>query len=110
MFLVISGVLGQAAVALGEEADLSRDQVILRMVQFARAGRIAEAQGILRSDLDPRLMAITLASLSAFPFVMLPIIGDEVGLSLDDDFPARLIEHNQRLLARGIRASTEGSR
>jgi AcrR family transcriptional regulator len=66
-----------------------------------------QAQGILRKDLDPKMMAMTLASLAAFPFVMLPIIGEEIGLQLDEDFPTRLIEHNQRLLARGIRASEE---
>lgn len=69
-----------------------------------------QAQGILRKDLDPGLMAMTLASLAAFPFVMLPIIGEEIGVTLDDEFPARLIEHNQRLLARGIRASEKESR
>jgi TetR/AcrR family transcriptional regulator len=66
-----------------------------------------QARGVLRSDLDPKMMAMTLSSLSAFPFVILPIIGDEIGLTLDEDFPERLIEHNQRLLARGIRAPSE---
>jgi TetR/AcrR family transcriptional regulator len=66
-----------------------------------------QVRGILRADLDPRLMAMTLASLSAFPFLMVPIIGEEMGVSLDDEFPARLIEHNQKLLARGIRAHSE---
>ncbi len=35
-----------------EDVSLDRDQVILRMVQFARAGRIAEAQGVLRTYLQ----------------------------------------------------------
>jgi hypothetical protein len=53
------------------------------------------------------MLAITLVSVSAFPFMLLPIIDDEIGLALDDEFPDRLIEHNQRLLARGIRALSE---
>lgn len=69
-----------------------------------------QKRGVLRSDLDPRMMAITLASLSAFPFVMLPIIGEEIGLTLDETFPDRLIDHNQRLLARGIRAISESQK
>jgi len=63
---------------------------------------------VLRADLDPKMLTVTVVSMSAFPFMLLPIIGDEIGLSLDDEFPDRLIEHNQRLLARGIRALSEG--
>jgi AcrR family transcriptional regulator len=66
-----------------------------------------QSRGVLRADLDPRMLAITLVSVSAFPFMLLPIIDDEIGLALDDEFPDRLIEHNQRLLARGIRALSE---
>jgi len=66
-----------------------------------------QERGVLRSDFDPRMMAMTLISLSAFPFLMLPIVGEEIGLDLDEKFPARLIEHNQKFLARGLRARTE---
>ena len=66
-----------------------------------------QARGVLRSDLDPKLMAVTLASLTAFPFLMLPIVGEHIGVQLDSDFPARLIEHNQKLLAHGFRARSE---
>ncbi|MBW1884448.1 MAG: TetR/AcrR family transcriptional regulator [Deltaproteobacteria bacterium] len=63
-----------------------------------------QARGVLRVDLDARMLAMTIASLSVFPFLMLPVIGAEIGLSLDDEFPARLMEHNQLMLAHGIRA------
>ncbi len=66
-----------------------------------------QARGVLRADLDPKLMAITLASLCSFPFMMLPILGERIGVQLDADFPARLIEHNQKLLTHGIRARSE---
>jgi TetR/AcrR family transcriptional regulator len=66
-----------------------------------------QERGALRSDFDPRMMALTIASLSVFPFLMVPIVGAEIGLELDDDFPSRLIEHNQRFLALGLRAHSE---
>ncbi len=66
-----------------------------------------QERGVLRPDFDPRMMAMTLASLSAFPFLMLPVVGEEIGLELDETFPARLIEHNQKFLAHGLRALSE---
>ena len=69
-----------------------------------------QTRGLLRADLDPRLMAISIASLSGFPFLMLPLAGEQLGIELDDAFAARLIEHNQRLLARGLRARPKEDR
>ena len=66
-----------------------------------------QEKGVLRSDFDPRMMAMTIASVSAFPFLMVPIVGAEIDLEIDDDFPNRLIEHNQRFLALGLRAHSE---
>ena len=61
----------------------------------------------LSTDYDPRMLALTIGSLCGFPFLMLPIVGQHLGLSLDDDFPTRLIEHNQKLLTNALRARTE---
>jgi len=61
----------------------------------------------LSTDYDPRMLALTIGSLCGFPFLMLPIVGQHLGLSLDDDFPTRLIEHNQKLLTNALRAHTE---
>ncbi len=66
-----------------------------------------QERGAMRSDFDPRMMAMTIASLTAFPFLMLPIVGAEIDLEIDDDFPNRLIEHNQKFLALGLRARSE---
>ena len=66
-----------------------------------------QKRGMLRPDFDPRMMAMTIASVSAFPFLMLPVVGEEIGLELNDDFPNRLIEHNQKFIAQGLRAQTE---
>lgn len=69
-----------------------------------------QTRGVLRADFDPRLLALSLASLAAFPFLMLPVIGEEIGLSLDESFPDRLIRHNQKLLGHGLRARPEETR
>ena len=68
-----------------------------------------QARGILRADLDPAMMAMTLAGISAFPFLLLPIFGEEIGLTIDASYPERLIEHNQRLLSGGLRAPEKRS-
>ena len=64
-------------------------------------------RGVLRSDFDPRMMAMTIASVSVFPFLMLPVVGDEIDLEVDETFPRRLIEHNQKFLAHALRARSE---
>ena len=65
--------------------------------------------GALRGDLDARLVAISLAGLAAFPFLIVPILGERIGLRLDDALSEQLIEHNQKLLATGLRAPQDGS-
>ncbi|HIG72586.1 MAG TPA: TetR/AcrR family transcriptional regulator [Myxococcales bacterium] len=65
---------------------------------------------VLRSDFDPRMMAMTIISLSAFPYLMLPIVGAEIDLEIDADFPNRLIRHNQKLLSLGLRTGSEEER
>ena len=69
-----------------------------------------QEKGAMRGDFDPRMMAMTIISLSAFPFLMLPIMGGEIGIELDETFPDRLIRHNQDLIARALRARTEEDR
>ncbi|MHA7836366.1 MAG: TetR/AcrR family transcriptional regulator [bacterium] len=68
-----------------------------------------QARGLLRSDLDPRLMAISIASLAVFPFLAIPLVGSRLGLELDDTGVLGLIEHNRKVLSQGIRALTEES-
>jgi hypothetical protein len=63
-----------------------------------------QAKGRLRADLDARWLAISIASLTVFPFLALPIVGDGLGLELDEAGVLRLIEHNRLLLDQGVRA------
>ena len=69
-----------------------------------------QARHEIRSDYDPRMLAMTIASLTGFPFLMLPLVGDQLGLELNDEFPARLIAHNQKLLSYALRAHSEEER
>ncbi len=69
-----------------------------------------QAKHEIREEFDPRMLAMTIMSLTAFPFLMLPIVGDQIGLQLDSAFPDRLIEHNQKFLALALRARTEDER
>ena len=69
----------------------------------------AQREGAISKDYDPRMLAMTIGSLSGFPFLMLPIVGPHLGLELDGDFPERLIEHNQKILSEALRARTENA-
>lgn len=73
--------------------------------------RVEQAQrdGIISDEYDPRMLAMSIGSLSGFPFLMLPIVGPHLGLELEGDFPDRLIEHNQKLLSAALRAQTENA-
>ncbi len=63
----------------------------------------ATKRGELRCDLDPRLSALSIASVMAFPYLILPVIGEAFGLTLEELTPERLIEHNRTLLNFGLR-------
>ena len=69
-----------------------------------------QARHEIRGDYDPRLLALTIASLAGFPFLLLPLVGEHLGLQLDDDLPDRLIAHNQKFLSHALRARSEESR
>lgn len=64
----------------------------------------------IRSDFDPRLLALTITSMAVFPLLVLPAVAADLGIDDDETFPARLIEHNQKLLESALRAPTEDER
>lgn len=86
---------------------LARDLVRGPMMSMIRWLEEEQHQGRLRSGIDARWMAISISSLCAFPFMILPIVGHELGLSLDAGFAERLIAHTQQFLAHGLRAPSE---
>lgn len=69
-----------------------------------RAVTDAIRRGALRSDLDPTLTLFTLLSLTAFPYLIGSVLGDQLDIELDDTFRERMVEHNLALIARGLRA------
>jgi hypothetical protein len=71
---------------------------------FAGVIRREQARGALRSDLDPRLAALSAISLTVFPFLALPVTSRVLGLSPDEEAIERLVGHTTRVLLEGIRA------
>jgi len=93
---------------LGREGDFRN-----RFVELAGAGPLelmrstieaGVASGKLRAGVDPILCMLTIAGLSAFPYLAGPLLGEMMGFELDDDFRDRLVEHNIQLIANGLRA------
>ena len=78
------------------------------------AGRIApllvagvrreQAAGAIRPDVEPRLAALSAISLTVFPFLALPVAGQVLGLSVEDEAVERLAAHTTRVLMEGIGA------
>lgn len=67
--------------------------------------RREQARGTVRSDLDPRLAALSAISMTVFPFLALPVTSRVLGLSAGGDATERLVEHTTRVLFDGIRAA-----
>jgi AcrR family transcriptional regulator len=71
---------------------------------FIAIMRREQARGALRSDLDPRLAALSAISMTVFPFLALPVTSRVLGLSPDEETIERLANHTTRVLFEGIRA------
>ncbi|HEU4600543.1 MAG TPA: helix-turn-helix domain-containing protein [Steroidobacteraceae bacterium] len=67
--------------------------------QGKRAGR-------LRSDVDPKLAALSFISLCVFPFVARAVVEPVFGIRIDDHID-EILKHTERLLMRGIAASEQ---
>jgi TetR/AcrR family transcriptional regulator len=72
---------------------------------FVEIIRREQAHGTVRSDLDPRLAALSAISMTVFPFLALPVTSRVLGLSAGSDATERLAEHTTRVLFDGIRAA-----
>ena len=67
-----------------------------------------QARGSIRSDLDPRLAALSAISMTVFPFLALPVTRRVLGLTVEGDGAGQLTAHTTRVLFEGIRP-VEGS-
>lgn len=64
-----------------------------------------QINGVIRDDLDPMLCKVSYISLMVFPFIAPPQLLKIHDVTLDEDFLARLLEHNLQLLSRGFLSS-----
>ena len=69
-----------------------------------RAVRSEIERGALRSDLDPKLLVLSVVSLAVFPFLGFPLTSRVFGVSNDEEFVTRFLRHTQALLACGVAA------
>ena len=75
--------------------------VIERIVQ----GEIA--RGKVRSDFDPKLLLLSMASLAMFPFLAYPLTSRLFGVRNDEEFLNRYLKHTTELLMHGVGGKTE---
>jgi len=77
----------------------------------ALAGLVARsrAAGRLRPDLDERLAALSVLSLTVFPFIARPLLERGLGLTMDRAFFDRLAVHNRRLFREGAQLDEQAS-
>jgi len=71
---------------------------------FAGIIRRGQAGGTIRSDLEPNLAALSVISMTVFPFVALPVTSRVLGLTVDGEAVERLAAHTIRVLLEGIGA------
>ncbi|MGF1697756.1 TetR/AcrR family transcriptional regulator [Vibrio lamellibrachiae] len=60
------------------------------------------ASGVIRSDMDEKLCRISYISLMVFPFIAPPAMLKLHGVELNEEFLARLFEHNVKLMTQGF--------
>ncbi len=60
------------------------------------------ARGKVRSDIDPRLLILSMASLAVFPFLAFPITSKLFGVRNDEEFLKKFLRHTTQLLAHGV--------
>lgn len=58
-------------------------------------------RGVVRADLDLTLTALSIMSMTLFPFIAQPVVERVYGLRIDGTFAQRLAEHTVRLLFEG---------
>jgi TetR/AcrR family transcriptional regulator len=62
-----------------------------------------QERGTLRPDLDLELTTLSLVGMTAFPFLVHPVLGEVFGYRLDPEFRDRFHQHTRRLFLDGAR-------
>lgn len=86
--------------------DLTRGP-LMAMVAWLEAEQRA---GRLRSDVDARWLALSVAGLCIFPFLVRPIVGDALGLGAGAAFADALVAHAEQILAEGLLVRSKEAR
>ena len=60
------------------------------------------ARGQVRSDIDPKLLMLSMISLSIFPFLAYPLTSRLFGVRNDEEFLKRYLRHTTELLTHGV--------
>jgi AcrR family transcriptional regulator len=68
--------------------------------------RRAQRHNDLRSDLDPRHVAMSLLSLCIFPFIATPLVSGALGVRVGPRRAARLAAHHWSMFIAGVETST----
>jgi len=68
----------------------------------------AKKSGHLRADLDPALTVMSVLSLAVFPFLAFPVTSALFGMSRDDAFIQKFIEHTTRVMQHGLFTTAAG--
>ncbi|MCB9378050.1 MAG: TetR family transcriptional regulator [Holophagales bacterium] len=98
--LIASELLAHGASPLRSRlfGDLTRGP-LMAMIGWLEAEQRA---GRLRADVDARRMAISVAGLCIFPFLIQPIVGDALGMGTGVAFAEALVAHAEQILADGL--------
>jgi AcrR family transcriptional regulator len=77
---------------------------LMPVVERVVEGEIAA--GRLRSDIDPRMLVLSIVSLAIFPFLTIPLTTRVFGVRNDEEFVGRFLRHTTELLTRGVGPSS----
>lgn len=96
--------------ALSSEKSPGRDFVLNRLLerqmpQFDALLASMKDNGELDADADPEMLKVSFLSMMWQPFVMKELYEQVFGLKVDEQFMARLANHNCRLMESGLRPS-----
>ncbi|MCS3457731.1 TetR/AcrR family transcriptional regulator [Aeromonas rivuli] len=96
--------------ALSSEKSPGRDFVLNRLLerqmpQFDALLAAMKDNGELNADADPEMLKVSFLSMMWQPFVMKELYEQVFGLKVDEQFMARLANHNCRLMESGLRPS-----
>ncbi|EOD55386.1 TetR family transcriptional regulator [Aeromonas molluscorum 848] len=94
--------------ALSSEKSPGRDFVLNRLLerqmpQFDALLASMKDNGELNADADPEMLKVSFLSMMWQPFVMKELYEQVFGLKVDEQFMARLANHNCRLMESGLR-------